>query len=271
MIKNISLLLLLVLSPLGINAQTTIFYNANCEITMKDLASHYRVAKVDTAGRFFQGEVLEYWLNDSLRAAVNYDINGARHGALKVFKMEGALKIEGAYSNGQQAGVWRIANLNEMEDIDFSNKNTLMIIDSVETCLAKKEMFNVSIFVRKKDYPSIYPLIANSKSSYDESKVFNIVEEPPRFPGGMKVLGEFIRYYMQYPKEAMDNNIKGKVIIEFSVNLDGSTSDYKVTKSLGYGCDEEAIRVLKLLPDWVPGYQRGRAVLTKHKLPFTFQ
>jgi TonB family protein len=253
-------------------SQVTIYYDDNCNITMRDLATHYRIAKVDTVLKTFVGEVKDFWANDTVMIKLTYDLNGKKDGLITVTKGNGFLKIKGQYSNGNKSGKWEINNRKPVL-IDFSSKKVKPneTIDSLELRLVRKENFSVSQYIKKSDYPDIYSLISNSRF-YRSKKVgeFTIVEERPYFPNGMQALGQFISAYINYPDDALKNNIKGQVIVSFTITEDGSTTDFKIVKSLGYGCDEEAIRVLKLLPDWVPGYQRGKAVRTKFKLPITF-
>lgn len=97
------------------------------------------------------------------------------------------------------------------------------------------------------------------------------VEQMPEFAGGMKGIGEFLSKNLKYPKPASNAGIEGKVIVEFVVNKDGRVQDVKTLKGIGFGCDEEATRVIKLLPSWTPGKQNGRAVNVKFVLPVTFQ
>lgn len=240
---------------------------------MRDLATHYRVAKVDTVLKKFVGEVIDFWGNDSLMTKLSYNLTGNRDGLIKVKDSNGGTKLTGQYLNGNKTGNWEI-NTKKPILIDFNSKKVKpnQTIDSLEMCLVRKEIFSVSQYIRKSDYPDIYSLISNSRF-YQRQTVgqFTIVEEQPYFPNGMQALGQFISAYIKYPDEALKNNIKGQVVVEFTITEDGSTTDFRIAKSLGYGCDEEAVRVLKLLPDWVPGYQRGRPVRTKFKLPITFE
>ncbi len=89
---------------------------------------------------------------------------------------------------------------------------------------------------------------------------FLILETPASFPGGDKAWAKFLRKNFKYPRKAKRMNIHGKVFLSFYVDAEGNISDIKVTRGIGGGCDEEAIRVLKLSPKWNPGLQRGRAV-----------
>lgn len=89
---------------------------------------------------------------------------------------------------------------------------------------------------------------------------FLVLEKMASFPGGDKAWGKFLRKNFKYPRQAKRMGIEGKVLLSFYVDAQGSVSDIKVVRSIGGGCDEEAIRVLKASPRWNPGEQRGKPV-----------
>ena len=105
----------------------------------------------------------------------------------------------------------------------------------------------------------------------EEESVFLVVEEDPEFPGGMDSLKAFIERNLIYPQAARDNKIEGKVYVTFTVEADGSISNVKVLRDIGGGCGEEAVRVVKMMPKWKPGKQRGKPVRTQFNLPVTFK
>ncbi len=85
-------------------------------------------------------------------------------------------------------------------------------------------------------------------------------DKMPEFPGGRNALGIFLRKKIKYPQEAIENKIEGRVYLRFVVEADGSISNPIIVRGIGYGCDQEAIRLAKLMPSWVPGEQKGRKV-----------
>jgi len=103
-----------------------------------------------------------------------------------------------------------------------------------------------------------------------ENDVYTIIEHMPQFPGGMDSLFIFISKNLKYPK-ADDFETQGKVICRFIVNKDGSLSNIVVLRSLGPSFDAEAIKVLKLLPNFIPGKQNGQIVRVYFILPITFK
>jgi len=94
----------------------------------------------------------------------------------------------------------------------------------------------------------------------ESDKVFTIVEEMPSFPGGENEMLSFIYSNIKYPDVARENNIYGKVYIKFMVDKEGHIVNPEIMRGIGGGCDEEAMRVLKLMPDWIPGKQNGKKV-----------
>lgn len=102
------------------------------------------------------------------------------------------------------------------------------------------------------------------------SEVFVIVEQMPEFPGGEEALYRFLSDSIHYPAQARESGIQGRVFIRFIVNKDGSLYDIKVLRGIGGGCDEEAVRVIKSMPKWIPGRQRNKAVPVQYNLPIKF-
>lgn len=96
------------------------------------------------------------------------------------------------------------------------------------------------------------------------------VESYPEFPGGMAAWAKFIQKNLRYPSSAQDNEIQGKVYINFVVEKDGSITDVTVVKGIGYGCDEEAVRVLKKSPRWKAGLQNNQAVRVRYSMPIGY-
>ena len=104
-----------------------------------------------------------------------------------------------------------------------------------------------------------------------EAEVFTIVEEMPEYPGGLQKLQEYLGKNIKYPQMARESGIQGRVFVNFVVEPDGSVSNVNVMRSLGGGCDEEAMRVVKSMPKWKPGKQRGKAVRVSYILPVNFK
>lgn len=106
----------------------------------------------------------------------------------------------------------------------------------------------------------------------EEEVVFVIVETMPEFPGGQQALFKYLSENVKYPAIAQENGIQGRVICQFVVNKDGAIVDVEVVRSGGDpSLDKEAIRVIKSMPKWKPGKQRGKAVRVKYTVPVNFR
>lgn len=107
---------------------------------------------------------------------------------------------------------------------------------------------------------------------YDDSKIFDFVaiETQPTFPGGMSNFYRYLKQEVKYPEEAKQNKVQGKVFLSFVVEKDGALTDIRVERKLGSGTDEEAVRVIKASPKWVPGTQGGKPVRVKYNIPISF-
>lgn len=105
----------------------------------------------------------------------------------------------------------------------------------------------------------------------DSLKMATIVEQMPTFPGGARGFADYLNSNFKYPDEAKKNHIQGKVFLNFTVETDGSLSNLKVLRGIGGGCDEEALRLLKNSPRWVPGISYGQRVRVPYTLPISFK
>lgn len=105
----------------------------------------------------------------------------------------------------------------------------------------------------------------------EEQQIFQVVEEMPEFPGGMAECLKFLGKNIKYPTISQENGVQGKVIVQFVVNKDGSIVDPVVVRSVDPYLDKEALRVIKTMPKWKPGKQRGKAVRVKYTVPVTFK
>lgn len=112
----------------------------------------------------------------------------------------------------------------------------------------------------------------SEQASGSADKVFDYVslDERPSFPGGMREFYSFLQKNIKYPREAAKDNIQGKVYVSFTVEANGTLSNFKVDRGVGAGLDEEAVRVLNLSPKWKPGKMDGEAVRVKYNIPISF-
>ncbi len=119
---------------------------------------------------------------------------------------------------------------------------------------------------------AITPILAqDNKGTANKEEIFTVVEQPPQYPGGMPALSAYLSKNLTYPKKAAKKNTEGTVYVNFVVNSAGKVSEITVLKGIGHGCDEEAVRVVKNMADWVPGTQGGRKVSVRYNLPIKFK
>ncbi len=109
------------------------------------------------------------------------------------------------------------------------------------------------------------------KKGDDDEKAFQHVEKMPVFPGGDMAMMEFLSKNIKYPVEAQKKELQGRVVVSFVVEKDGSLSDVKVAKSVDPQLDEEALRVVKSMPNWTPGMQNGKTVRVKYYVPISYR
>ena len=167
-----------------------------------------------------------------------------------------------------------------------------VLVDGKE--LNKKEDVKSITILQDKAAKAIYDNDMNNvvvvKVEENDAPVFEAVEEPARYPGGEVALMQFLAQNLRYPKIAQENGIQGRILVQFIIEKDGSLSTFNVVKSAipssaiddttekgqtmreaGKALDEEAVRVLRGMPNWTPAKQRGQVVRLKYTLPVTFR
>ena len=105
-----------------------------------------------------------------------------------------------------------------------------------------------------------------------DTSIFIEVEKTPEFPGGEEARHRFLQENLRYPLEALEKGWEGRVVVEFVIEPDGTLTNFRVIRGAPGASilDEEALRVVKLMPNWIPGIQRGKAVRVRHLIPITF-
>jgi protein TonB len=115
-----------------------------------------------------------------------------------------------------------------------------------------------------------YTPMLQEEEDVEEEKVFMVVEEQPSFPGGEQARMRYLSNNIDYPQLARESGIQGTVYVTFVVEKDGSITDVRVLRGIGGGCDKEAIRVVKEMPRWEAGMQRGKPVRVQFNMPIRF-
>ena len=107
--------------------------------------------------------------------------------------------------------------------------------------------------------------------SQSKQNVYDVVEQMPEFPGGMPAMIEFLQTNLKYPSDAKKQNVGGRILVMFVVETDGSISNVRVARNLFPSLDAEAVRVVKTMPKWNPGKEKGKPVRVNFSLPIVFK
>jgi len=146
-----------------------------------------------------------------------------------------------------------------VDSVKPEDKSQLMTADDVSETVTDQQVVEVVEQVKEEvEYEA-------------PAEVFVVVEEMPSFPGGDTELFKFIYDNIKYPELAKENNVQGKVILRFCVTYKGTVDQVSVVRSVDPSLDEEAVRVIKLLPLWKPGKQGGKPVNVWYSVPISFQ
>lgn len=152
----------------------------------------------------------------------------------------------------------KMSNLTELQEIDPK------LIHAMNVDKANKAVY----IALRKDGSNFDYL---SQKSKQEGEIFTLVEQQPEFDGGMDAFYAYMGSEIDYPIQARQKGVEGRVYVQFVVEKDGSISDVKSIKGIGAGCDAEAVRVVKAAPAFTPGKQRGKAVRVRMVLPVVFE
>ncbi len=116
----------------------------------------------------------------------------------------------------------------------------------------------------------VEPVVQEEEEETEEVFNFYVLEDKPKFPGGDIGLQKWIVQHTKYPEIAKENGITGKVFVQFVIGKDGKVTDVKLLRGVDPALDKEAIRVIKSLPAWTPGKQRGKPVKVSFQVPINF-
>ena len=121
------------------------------------------------------------------------------------------------------------------------------------------------------DQPEYVTITDDPFEKADENGVFQVVEERPQFPGGDVALMKYLQDSLRYPAVCVEQQLQGRVIVQFVVNPDSTISDAQVIKPVNPHFDKEALRVVNAMPKWIPGKLRGKTVRVRFTVPVTFR
>ena len=147
------------------------------------------------------------------------------------------------------------------------------VVQEVEVLnVVEDDVETQEIEINTEDDKDVEVVIQAPVEVVEEEVVFVVVEDMPEFPGGQQALFKYLSDNVKYPVIAQENGIQGRVICQFVVNKDGNIVDVEVVRSGGDpSLDKEALRVVKSMPKWKPGKQRGKAVRVKYTVPVNFR
>ena len=190
-------------------------------------------------------------------------------------KVTKAGKLEGAFTIDEEGNVTKI-RITQILDIESATEFIRVLKMCPKWEPAKRGGKPISIEIK---YPMVFSVKPKPETpkvtvptddESDKGMLYNTagVEKKPDFPGGLK---EFYKYISQNFKTPDVKGLAGKVFVTFIVEKDGSITEVKVLRDIGYGTGEEAVRVLKNSPNWIPGEQKGRKVRVLYSLPISIQ
>jgi protein TonB len=143
------------------------------------------------------------------------------------------------------------------------------IINVVEDDVEVEDDIEIDIEFDEDDAMEEFEFVVEDEE-IEEEQIFLVVENMPEFPGGDAAMYKFLSKNIKYPRMAKESGISGRVFLTFVVERDGSVTDVKILRGIGGGCDEEAVRVIKKMPRWSPGKQRGKPVRVQFQMPIKF-
>ena len=155
----------------------------------------------------------------------------------------------------------RVDSIRKSDSIAMTQAEQQRILDSMALATSMREPVSASPQKSREN---------KNNGGAANGEIFTVVDEMPGYPGGEDARVSFLRQNIKYPEEARELGIQGTVYSSFVVEKDGSITDIQILRGIGGGCDEEVIRIIKAMPKWVPGKQRGAPVRVQFKMPLKF-
>lgn len=242
--KKPTLLLIALLSITRIFAQTTKQTHTNEELGIWE---KYEVLKSDKQHK--DGKYAAYDIHGNNVVCEGFYKNNLRDSLWTYYGIRGQIAEKGRYKDGKKIGVWTVFNYQSELQIKYDYTNN------------KFEFFNPN----PKDANKTYNVISGN------SAIGMKLDRPPIYLDGEARFSRPLVVGISYPSQAKEASIQGTVIITFTVSDKGEVSNYSVKKSIGSGCDEEAMRAVKCIDgDWLPGLLNSKPVTVEYDVPVTF-
>ncbi len=238
--KQILFIALFAIAAICVKAQDTIYYdNKGKQVQLSNLAAFKSVTQPDSIDKsIFVCQIL--WASGQKNKEFRYRIENNEPvyvGRFAEWYSSGILKSEVSYTNGKKDG----------EQRSYAENGNLK----------SRTIYSSGKYIDELDEKG-------------NSIPFVAVEQMPQFQGGEDALRKFINSNLRYPVYAMESNIQGRVIVRFAVEKNGEISRISVLRGIGGGCDEEAMRIISMMPRWIPGKQGDSPVAVWYTLPITF-
>jgi len=279
------LLLFLVILTNSVSAQDTTrtWLNSLKESTTKGAASYYRLSweedsvwkindyylngSLETSGAFLSmdtqkktGPFFLYYRDGSLSTKCTYKDNYLI-GSFKTLYPEGHTSVKGTYAEGLTIGERREINRSGENDMDsLSVKQGIWTYYHHNGRVSAKKDYDLGIL-----FSEIY-----WEEDGTDTPPQTIVDRMPDFPGGSDAMMSFLGKNISYPKEDLDKKNSGTVVCAYTIDRQGHVKDIRIIESVSPGLDAEAIRVINLMPRWIPGKQENRTVEIEYELPIKF-
>lgn len=255
--------------------ETISYFDKKLLIKKGAYTSYYSDGSIKIKGEYFHNQKSGTWesfnRNSKLNNISNFS-NGKLHGAYTNYFKDGKIET-GTYKNGEKNLLWSYTN--------HSNQLIKSIFYSNGKKEGKSQLFydngnikEISIYKSGKIIETQeFDFEGNEiiEEDYQNEEIFTIVEEQPEFPGGMGKMMRYLARKTQYPQAALEMGIQGKVYVSFIIEKDGTISDVNVIRGVHKSLDKEAIRVVKSMPKWTPGIQKGKKVKVKYTIPINFR
>ncbi|MFW6226676.1 MAG: energy transducer TonB [Bacteroidota bacterium] len=145
------------------------------------------------------------------------------------------------------------------------------VLEIVDDEMDLEEDLNIDAEADQETEIEDMPDVVVDEPEVQESEIFTVVEDQPSFPGGEAARMEYLQENIEYPTMARESGIEGTVYVTFVVEKDGTVTQVRILRGIGGGCDEEALRVVRNMPKWNAGKQRGRPVRTQFNMPIRFK
>jgi len=225
--------------------------------------NHEYIADNEVIKKYPAGSYLQLLLNQTTKASISYG-NCFAYSNLKKRMIMISKKTSGKYSLMRYIPAIitvfilfvSFACSNEVKETTNGNNEDETIVE------IKKTEAGTTMTQKGKS--------ACNGEEYSDEEIFVVVENMPEFPGGTKALMEFISNNVKYPVIAQKNGITGRVFVGFVIDKDGSITNVKVLKPVDPALEKEAIRVIKAMPKWKPGTQKGKKAKVSYTIPINF-